>query len=64
MPTVPGKTGAFFERGNVTSLANAIEKWFSENRSREEIREACYSEIDTSWNPYFQIEVLKRGLGN
>ncbi len=58
----PGKTGAFFKRGDVKSLANSIEKWFSENRSREDIRAACYAEIDTSWNPAYQIEVLKKGL--
>mgnify|MGYP001777615942 CR=1 FL=1 len=60
---VPGKTGAFFERGNADSLASAIEKWFSENRSRDEIRRACFAEIDASWNPQFQINVLKKGLG-
>lgn len=60
---IPGKTGAFFERGNVKALADAIEKWLSENRSREDIRQACYAEIDSSWNPAFQIEVLKAGLG-
>lgn len=59
---IPGKTGAFFERGNVESLATTIEKWFSENRSREDVRKACYAEIDASWNPEFQIEVLKAGL--
>lgn len=59
---IPGKTGVFFERGNVNSLANTMEKWFSDNRSREDIRKACYAEIDKSWNPEFQIEVLKEGL--
>lgn len=59
---IPGKTGAFFERGNIESLADSIEKWFSENRSREVIRQACYAEIDESWTPAFQIEVLKKGF--
>lgn len=61
---ISGKTGAFFEHGNVESLANVTEKWFSENRSREEIRKACYEEIDTSWNPEFQINVFKKVLQN
>ena len=60
---ISGKTGAFFKRGNIESLADAIENWFSESRSREDIRNACYAEIDESWNPAFQIEVLKKGLG-
>lgn len=59
---IPGKTGAFFKRGNIESLADAIEKWFSESRSREDIRNACYAEIDESWNPAFQVGVLKKGL--
>lgn len=59
---VPGKTGAFFERGNTVSLAETIEAWFAADRSRDEIRRACFSEIDASWNPNFQIEVLKKVL--
>lgn len=59
---VPEKTGAFFERGNSESLADTIEKWFSVARSREAVRDACYEEIDASWTPHFQIEVLKKEL--
>ena len=62
MPTVPGKTGAFFECGNVKALATAIENWFSAARSREEIRRDCYAEIDSAWTPEFQIEILKKGF--
>lgn len=58
----PGKTGAFFERGNVKALATAIENWFSAARSREEIRRDCYAEIDSAWTPEFQIEILKKGF--
>ena len=58
-----GKTGAFFENGNVESLANTIVNWFAEYKDkREEIRQACYHEIDTQWTPQFQIEVLKKHL--
>lgn len=59
---VPGKTGAFFERGNTASLADAIREWFSENRSRDEIRRDCFAEIDASWNPQFQINILKKAF--
>ena len=59
---IPGKTGAFFKRGNIESLADAIERWFSEGRSREDTRSACYAEIDESWTPAFQVGVLKKGL--
>ena len=55
-----GITGSFFERDNVESLAGAISKWFREKSSkREVVRRACYNEIDTQWNPYFQMNVIK-----
>lgn len=58
-----GKTGAFFEYGNVESLARKISQWCEENKGcREQIRQACYHEIDTQWTPQFQIEVLKQHL--
>lgn len=58
-----GETGSFFKRGDVDSLAAAIERWFETNANkREEVRQACYHEIDTQWTPQFQLEVLKRHL--
>lgn len=58
----PGDTGDFFEMDNVESLAFTIQSWFSTGKDRETVRQACYHEIDTQWNPYFQIEVLKKNL--
>ncbi len=59
----PGKTGDFFERNNVQALACTISKWFAEKKSkREEVRQACYNEIDTNWNPYYQMEIIKKNL--
>lgn len=56
-----GVTGAFFERGNMQSLAEQIEQWFVEKKDkRDEVRQSCYQLIDTSWNPYYQLEVLKK----
>jgi len=58
-----GRTGDFFEYGKITELANSISKWFSEKKEkREEVRQACYNVIDTEWNPFFQINVLKNHL--
>jgi len=58
-----GETGDFFEYGNVSSLTNHIEEWIKEKRDkRENVRQACYNEIDTSWTPQFQIDILKRHL--
>lgn len=58
----PDETGDFFEYDNVNSLAQVVQKWFDNHKDREATRQACYKEIDTQWNPQFQIEVLKKGL--
>ena len=59
----PGKTGDFFERNNVQALACTISKWFAEKKDkREEVRQACYNEIDTNWNPYYQMEIIKKHI--
>lgn len=58
-----GVTGSFFERDNVNSLASCIENWLTNNKDkREEIRQACYDEIDRNWNPYVQLDVIKKVL--
>ena len=58
-----GETGALFERGNVESLAIAIEHWFEAKADkRDEVRLACFHEIDTQWTPQFQLDVLKGNL--
>lgn len=58
-----GVTGSFFERDNVNSLASCIENWLTNNKDkREEIRQACYDEIDRNWNPHVQLDVIKKVL--
>lgn len=60
---VEEKTGAFFQSGSSSHLAKTIHDWLANNKDRrEEVRSACYKEIDESWNPYFQIKVLKEHL--
>lgn len=56
-----GETGDFFERNNVESLSSTISKWFAEKKDkRDDVRQACYKEIDTNWNPYYQMELIKK----
>jgi glycosyltransferase involved in cell wall biosynthesis len=53
-------TGDFFINNNLSSLVDAISKWFKQNvNRRDEIRRNCYEEIDTQWNPNFQISIIK-----
>lgn len=55
-----GITGSFFEMDNQESLNAAISNWFhTKFDKREEVRLACYREIDTNWNPYFQMNIIK-----
>ena len=58
-----GQTGTFFHDGDARSLADAVRRWLSRNAGRREaVRQACYREIDDSWTPQFQIDVIKRAL--
>lgn len=56
-----GRTGSFFKAGDSSSLADAISMWFKSSK-REEVRLACYKEIDCKWNPNVQIEIFKKAL--
>lgn len=58
-----GQTGSFFQHDDVSSLVDTIHRWFEQKRSaRETVRQACYTEIDTQWNPYFQMEVFTKHI--
>lgn len=55
-----GRTGDFFHNGDVDSLADTISCWFqSPDCQRENIRQACYHEIDSKWTPNNQLSILK-----
>ena len=58
-----GQTGMFFKHNDVQSLANSISSWFAQHSDdREIVRQKCYKEIDTKWNPHNQIRILKEKL--
>ena len=58
-----GETGTFFQRDDIQSLADGICRWVETKGSeREQVRQACFREIDSQWTPQFQIEVLKKHL--
>ena len=57
------ETGDFFEYMNIESLMNTISRWFAnKNGKRDDVRLACYKEIDTQWNPYYQMEQIQTHL--
>lgn len=56
-----GVTGDFFEMDNVEALADCISHWLATKATdRDAVRKACFNEIDTQWNPYFQMDVIKK----
>lgn len=55
-------TGDFFKAGDINSLAEYIRNWFIAHPDREKVRQACYDVIDESWNPQYQMGVLKKHL--
>ena len=58
-----GKTGEFFKQNDVDSLASVISHWFAvKQKLRNDVREACFEEIDSKWNPYYQMNVIKKNL--
>ena len=58
-----GVTGDFFKMDDVDDLALVISRWFRNKSSkREEVRKACFNEIDINWNPYYQMDVIKKNL--
>lgn len=61
----PGLTGDFFERNSVQSLMDTINLWFIDKEdNREEVRRACYDEIDNNWNPYYQMNLISQVVVN
>lgn len=58
---IKGETGDFYKYGSQISLNEVIENWLNNypSNKRELIRQTAYKTIDTYWNPYYQIEVIK-----
>ena len=59
----PGVTGEFYKYGDQKSLETTICEWFhTQSQRREEIRQACYAEVDTNWTPEYQLKIIKEHL--
>lgn len=61
---IPGNTGDFFDYDNLESMAECVEKWFRLNKDREKVRSACMEEIDKSWNPNYQLKIIREVINN
>lgn len=59
----PKITGDFYKYGSSESLAETISNWFNAHqKDRDAVRQACYKEIDTNWNPYYQMNIINNNL--
>ena len=55
---VPGVTGQYFKHDDANSLSDTIYSWIIQHPDREKIRMDCYKEVDSKWNPNYQIQVI------
>lgn len=58
---IDGKNGTFFEENNLDDMIRVVSEWLYRYPSKtQEIIDACYHIIDEKYNPYYQIEILKK----
>lgn len=56
-------TGDFFKQGDTEDLTRVISLWFADKKEkRDEVRKMCFNVIDTYWNPYYQMDVIRENL--
>jgi glycosyltransferase involved in cell wall biosynthesis len=59
-----GVNGRFFKRDDSHDLALKIREWLIDHPSTDEaLRKSCYKIVDERYNPYYQIEVLRKHVG-
>lgn len=57
-----GFSGSFYIKDDETDLANKIQECLTKLGDREKARVDCYKIIDEKYNPYFQLQVIKKVL--
>lgn len=61
---VPNVTGQYFQHDNANSLSNVIFDWITQHTDRESVRLDCYKEVDSKWNPDYQIKIITNFISN
>jgi glycosyltransferase involved in cell wall biosynthesis len=59
---IPGRTGSHFRKGDVASLADAIEPWIRMAEPPDSVRAACDALVDRFWNPDYQRRAIERAV--
>jgi hypothetical protein len=55
---IPGVTGDFFERGNVTDLARVIGAWTNSRERRASAQGDAIAIIESTYNPQHQVQLI------
>lgn len=55
-----GVTGGFFKNDDLDSLLRLTKEWLNIKKDRSVIRESCFLKIDSKYNPYYQLEIMKK----
>ena len=59
---VPGLTGDFFKKGDVSSLAAVITKWIAKADEFEVTKKDCYAIVDKYYNPSYQQHIINSAV--
>lgn len=59
---IPGRTGSLYRRGDVDSLAQAIEPWLRVGETDPRVRQACIAFVERFWNPEHQRRAIERAV--
>lgn len=58
----PGRTGAFFRRGDAQDLAAAIARWLDAGLPRAQVRQAARAAIKAKWTPQGQARIIEQAV--
>ncbi len=59
---IPGRTGDYFNRGDVEDLARVIERWTRSPGVKAEVEKACIDIVERLYNPETQRQLIDRAV--
>ncbi len=59
---IENRTGAFFQKNDIGSLAEAIHTWLKANRNREDVARECQGIVDRYYTPEFQTKIINAAV--
>jgi len=60
---IPGFSGDYFTEDDEIDLMSVIKNWLNfSKKNRKTIRENCFQQIDSKFNPLYQKEIILKAL--